>query len=55
MELVYLLLPTSIMLACLALWGFVWAVRKGQMDDLDTPAQRILFDDDEKKVDSKKK
>ncbi|RLB62996.1 MAG: cbb3-type cytochrome oxidase assembly protein CcoS, partial [Deltaproteobacteria bacterium] len=24
---------------------FVWAVRSGQFDDLETPAVRILFDD----------
>ena len=26
---------------------FVWAVRSGQFDDLDTPAVRILTDEDE--------
>jgi nitrogen fixation-related uncharacterized protein len=24
---------------------FIWAVRSGQFDDLETPAVRILFDD----------
>jgi cbb3-type cytochrome oxidase maturation protein len=29
---------------------FGWSVRNGQYDDLDSPAQRILFDDDEHMV-----
>jgi len=29
-----------------AIWAFVWAVRRGQFDDLDTPAIDILRDDD---------
>ena len=28
---------------------FVWAVRSGQLDDLDTPAVRILSDDDDER------
>jgi len=32
--------------AGLAVALFVWAVRKGQFDDLETPAMRILFDDE---------
>jgi cbb3-type cytochrome oxidase maturation protein len=27
--------------------AFIWAVRRGQLDDLDTPAVRILHDEDE--------
>jgi len=26
---------------------FWWTVKSGQYDDLDSPAQRILFDDDD--------
>ena len=32
-------------LLVLAIWAFVWAVRRGQFDDLDTPALDILDDD----------
>jgi cbb3-type cytochrome oxidase maturation protein len=46
MDLVFFLLPASLFLALLAVIGFIWSVRSGQMDDLDTPAQRILFDDE---------
>ncbi|OIQ80060.1 cytochrome oxidase maturation protein cbb3-type [mine drainage metagenome] len=27
--------------------GVLWAIRSGQFDDLDGPAQRILMDDDD--------
>ena len=35
------------MLLAVAIWAFVWAVRKGQFDDLDTPALDILVDTDD--------
>jgi len=47
MDLVFLLLPASLMLAALGVYAFLWANRSGQFDDLDTPAHRILLDDDD--------
>ena len=32
----------SLALLGLAIWAFVWAVRKGQFDDLDTPARHAM-------------
>jgi cbb3-type cytochrome oxidase maturation protein len=46
MSVVYVALPASIALAALGLVAFVWAVRSGQMDDVETPAKRMLLDDD---------
>lgn len=46
MSILYLLIPLGIATLVLALWGFFWAVRSGQFDDLDTPAVQILLDDD---------
>ena len=43
---IYILLPLALLLAAIALIAFVRAVRAGQFDDLDTPAMRILLDDD---------
>jgi cbb3-type cytochrome oxidase maturation protein len=40
-----LLVPLSLVLVAAAGWGFAWAVRRGQFDDLDTPALDILVDD----------
>nr|WP_221281930.1 cbb3-type cytochrome oxidase assembly protein CcoS [Chiayiivirga flava] len=36
------LVPISVLLLGLAIGAFVWAVRCGQFDDLDTPALDIL-------------
>ena len=45
LEVLYLLIPASIVLALAALALFLWAIRSGQFDDLETPAIRILYDD----------
>lgn len=45
MNILLLLVPISLALLGIAIWAFVWAVRRGQFDDLDTPAIDILRDD----------
>ncbi|MGM0833227.1 cbb3-type cytochrome oxidase assembly protein CcoS [Halomonas qinghailakensis] len=47
MTILYLLIPLSLILLGLAVWAFFWAVKHDQFDDLEGPAHRILFDDDE--------
>jgi len=47
MEIIYLLIPLSIILVGLIIAGFFWAVNSGQFDDLEGPAYRILQDEDE--------
>ncbi len=46
MNIFYLLIGVSLLAALIFLGAFIWAVRNGQFDDNDTPARRILFDDD---------
>ncbi len=46
MDIVFILLPLSLVLATIFVWLFVKAALSGQFDDLDDPAQRILDDDD---------
>ena len=46
MTILLLLIPLSLLLVGVAAWAFAWAVRRGQFDDLDTPALDILRDDD---------
>ncbi len=46
MSAVYIALPVALLLAIAAVVAFVWAVRSGQMDDLDTPGSRPLIDDE---------
>lgn len=47
MDILYLLIPLSLVLAFLIGAVFWWAVRAGQFDDLEGPAHRILMDEDE--------
>ncbi len=47
MSVIYVLLPAAAVLAVAGVAAFIWAVRRGQLDDLDTPAVRILHDDEE--------
>lgn len=44
---VYIALPIALLLAFAGVIAFIWAVRSGQLDDLETPSLRILGDDDE--------
>ena len=46
MNIFYLLIGVSLFAALIFLGAFIWAVRDGQFDDNDTPARRILFDDE---------
>ena len=47
MDIIYVLVPLSLALLGIAVLIFFWAVKGGQFDDLDSPAHRILFDDDD--------
>lgn len=48
MSILYLMIPMGILIVIGAIWAFFWAVNSGQFDDLDSPAWRILLDDDTK-------
>ncbi|MDX1419914.1 MAG: cbb3-type cytochrome oxidase assembly protein CcoS [Rubricoccaceae bacterium] len=47
MSVLYVLVPLAVVLAAAAAAAFRWAVRDGQFDDVETPALRILLDDEE--------
>ena len=47
MSAVFIALPVALLLALVALAAFVWSVRSGQMDDLETPAHRVLLEEDD--------
>lgn len=49
MNIIVLLIPIAILLAATFVTAFIWSARKGQYDDLDTPAMRIIFDDETNK------
>lgn len=46
MSILFALIPLTVVLLLVAVWAFFWAVRTGQFEDLDTPAVRVLLDDD---------
>ena len=48
MSILYVLIPLALLLLGVAVWAFFWAVGSGQFDDLDTPAMRVVLDDDRK-------
>ncbi len=47
MSVVFVVLPVAILLGAAAVAGFIWATKRGQFDDLTTPAIRALHDDSE--------
>ena len=62
MEVIYTLIPGMIFFGLIMVGILIWAVKKGQYEDMDGDANRILMDDDdpllpeqESKNDKKKK
>ncbi|MBI4195714.1 MAG: cbb3-type cytochrome oxidase assembly protein CcoS [Betaproteobacteria bacterium] len=47
MEILYLLVPLSVVLVFIIGAVFWWALRSGQFEDLEGPRHRILMDDDQ--------
>jgi cbb3-type cytochrome oxidase maturation protein len=54
MNALYIVLPLALSIATVAVLAFAWVVRSGQLDDVDTPPRRMLFDDDGAAVPPKK-
>ena len=46
MSVIFVVLPLALVLVGVAVAAYVWAAKRGQFDDLDTPALRMLHDDD---------
>lgn len=51
MSVLFLVVPLALLLVGVAVCAFVWSARGGQFDDLDTPAVRMLHDDEGPMVD----
>jgi len=49
MSVILIMIPGAMVLAALGVWAFINAAKKGQFDDLDTPAIRAVFDDDDER------
>lgn len=46
MEIIYITIPLVLIVGSLVVAVFIWMAKKGQFDDLDGAAHRILLDDD---------
>ncbi|MCK6265004.1 cbb3-type cytochrome oxidase assembly protein CcoS [Vibrio sp. ZSDE26] len=46
MESLYILIPIAILLVCVAIGIFLWAVKSDQFEDLERQGHNILFEDD---------
>jgi cbb3-type cytochrome oxidase maturation protein len=54
MEIIVVLLPLALGLGAVFLGFFLWAVKRGQYDDVETPKYRMLLDDTTGPMDQKK-
>ncbi len=48
MSALLVLIPVSLLLSLSGVIAFRWAVKQGQFDDLDSPANEILRNDEQK-------
>lgn len=46
MSVLYIVLPLAFIIVGAGVWACAWAIRRGQYDDLDTPAMRMLNDEE---------
>lgn len=44
MEILYLLIPVTMLVVALIVWVLFWSIKSGQFDDLEGPAHQILMD-----------
>jgi cbb3-type cytochrome oxidase maturation protein len=49
MAIMYLMIGLSLSMSIGFVIAFIWSVKSGQQDDLNTPAMRILMDDKKRK------
>lgn len=47
MEIMYVMIALSLLMAVGFLMAFIWSIRHGQQDDLITPGMRILTEEKE--------
>lgn len=55
MEVISILVPIAILLALSFIAGFIWMTMKGQYDDLETPAMRILLEENDNNIKKEEK
>jgi cbb3-type cytochrome oxidase maturation protein len=45
MTTLFVVVPLALLISGIAVYAFVWSVKHGQLDDLSTPALRMLEED----------
>ncbi len=50
MEVIYKLIPSMIIIGLVCVGILIWAVKRGQYDDMEGDGNRILLDEDEDKL-----
>ncbi len=50
MEVIYLLIPISLMLIAVIVYFLFWGIRSGQFDDMEGSGYQILMDDDKEVI-----
>jgi cbb3-type cytochrome oxidase maturation protein len=45
MTILYLVVPLALVIVSVGVLGYLWAVKNGQMDDLETPGIRVIRDE----------
>ena len=46
MSVLYVVVPLALVIVAIGVGGYLWAVKNGQMDDLETPGLRVIRDDE---------
>jgi cbb3-type cytochrome oxidase maturation protein len=46
MSVLFIVVPLALVIVGSALGAYLWAVRSGQMDDLETPGLRVVNDEE---------
>lgn len=55
MSVLFIVLPLALLVVAAAVIAFVWAAKRGQFDDLETPAIRALHEDEAPRGDGGRK
>jgi cbb3-type cytochrome oxidase maturation protein len=49
-SIIYVMIPLALLLLGVALWALIWAIRSGQLDDLESQGWTVVLDDDQQPV-----
>ena len=54
MNMLYILIPIALVVLCIGVWAFFWAIKNRQFDDLDAQAWSVVLDDDRRPPEERK-